>query len=87
MKKWMASLLAALVLARSAGLPLTTQPVMAEVVQSDELAVDEQDATEEQTQASDPEWKYVPIRRSAAADNSPDYFDGRLLTADDLTRD
>lgn len=71
------------------------------------------DSYDAQTGSSDPEWKYVPVRRTASADadsadgdhdilddpaddllppakpasdeESASAFDGRLLTADDLT--
>ncbi|MBX3000136.1 MAG: hypothetical protein KF893_16560 [Caldilineaceae bacterium] len=59
---------------------------------ADDVIVDGKIITAENAAASDPEWKYVPVRRLAATSNGEDtsaasHFDGRLLTADDLTRE
>ena len=86
MKKGLMSLLAALVVATGVVLSVTATPVRAETVQSADQVVSNPDATDVAADASgDSEWKYVPVRRYASADSSPSAFDGKLLTARDLT--
>lgn len=67
----------------AAGLMLASllgQPIAA---LADDVVVDGKIITAENYDASsDPEWKYVPVRRTASTTSA---FDGRLLTAADLT--